>query len=154
MNTYKHIALEATEKFGSAILTIIITFHTPVAVAQEPIDLGYESAIYETSIITAAPRSAPGQTVTVTLTGYSSTEDQTDDSPFITASNKQVADGIVAANFLPFGTRLQIPKLFGDKVFTVEDRMHKRFSDRVDIWFADRNTALNFGRRTAEIVIL
>jgi len=92
--------------------------------------------------------------MTVTVTAYSSTEDQTDDSPFTTASNKQVTDGIVAANFLPFGTKLQIPKLFGDKVFVVEDRMHNRFGDRVDIWFADRDTATKFGKRTADIVIL
>lgn len=94
------------------------------------------------------------RTKKVTLTAYSSTVDQTDDSPFIAASGKRVYDGMIAANFLPFGTKVKIPALFGDKIFTVNDRMHKRFSDRVDIWFPERQEALKFGIRTAEIVIL
>ena len=36
----------------------------------------------------------------VTITAYSSTPDQTDSTPFITAYNTFVRDGIVAANFL------------------------------------------------------
>ncbi|MDP3003980.1 MAG: hypothetical protein Q8N43_00505, partial [Candidatus Azambacteria bacterium] len=45
-------------------------------------------------------QSAPSKTMKVVLTAYSSTPDQTDDTPFITASNTRVRDGIVAANFL------------------------------------------------------
>lgn len=90
----------------------------------------------------------------VTLTAYSSTVDQTDDTPFIAASGKHVYDGMIAANFLPFGTKVKIPELFGDKVFTVHDRMNRRYTERVDIWFAERQDALNFGIRTAEIIIL
>ncbi len=90
----------------------------------------------------------------VTLTAYSSTVDQTDDTPFIAASGKHVYDGMIAANFLPFGTKVMIPELFGDKVFTVHDRMNRRYTERVDIWFAETQDALNFGIRTAEIVIL
>lgn len=92
--------------------------------------------------------------LTVTLTAYSSTPDQTDDTPFTTASNTQVRDGIVAANFLPFGTKIMIPELFGDKVFVVEDRMHRRFSDRVDVWFEHRETAVKFGIQEAEILVI
>jgi len=92
--------------------------------------------------------------IPVTLTGYSSTVDQTDDTPFVTAANTWVRDGIVATNFLPLYTRVQIPELFGDKVFVVEDRMHSRFNDRMDIWFESRELAKQFGKRTAEIVIL
>lgn len=92
--------------------------------------------------------------LTVTITAYSSTPDQTDDTPFITASNTHVRDGIVAANFLPFGAKIMIPEFFGDKIFVVEDRMHRRFSDRVDIWFETRWQAKQFGKREAEIIIL
>ena len=88
-------------------------------------------------------------------TGYSSTEDQTDDSPFITASGAHVEDGIVAINGLPFGTKVRIPDLYGDKVFTVEDRMHERMGNaHADIWFADRHEAVEFGARFAKIEIL
>ncbi len=63
--------------------------------------------------------------LTVTTTAYSSTPDQTDDDPFTMANGHRVHDGAIAANFLPFGTRVMIPELYGDKVFTVEDRMNK-----------------------------
>src|SRR3989344_6760428 len=36
------------------------------------------------------------KTMRLYVTGYSSTEDQTDDTPFITASGKHVRDGLVA----------------------------------------------------------
>ncbi len=113
-----------------------------------------ESAIAETSLVDISGGERVKKKMVVVITGYSSTPDQTDDTPFITASGAHVEDGIVAANFLPFNTKVQIPKLFGDKVFVVKDRMNRRFSDRMDIWFADRSTALKFGKRTAEIVVL
>ena len=98
---------------------------------------------------------APLATKKIVVTAYSSTPDQTDDTPFITASGKVVEDGIVASNFLAFGTKLRLPELFGDKIFVVEDRMHKRFfSDRLDIWFPDRETAQNFGVRETTLEIL
>ncbi len=94
------------------------------------------------------------KTMKVVLTAYSSTPDQTDGTPFITASNTRVRDGIVAANFLDFGTKVKIPSLFGDKVFTVEDRMAKKHNDKIDIWFPEKYLAKNFGVKEAEVVIL
>ncbi len=90
----------------------------------------------------------------VVLTAYSSTPDQTDDTPFITASNTRVRDGIVAANFLDFGTKVKIPSLFGDKIFTVEDRMARKHNDKMDIWFPERYLAKNFGIQEADVIIL
>ena len=92
--------------------------------------------------------------IRTTLTAYSSTPDQTDDTPFITASNTRVRDGIIASNFLAFGTKVQIPSLFGDKVFTVEDRMARKHNDKIDIWFPERYLAKNFGVKEAEVIIL
>ncbi|MEK7578802.1 MAG: hypothetical protein AAB789_00160 [Patescibacteria group bacterium] len=92
--------------------------------------------------------------IKVVLTAYSSTPDQTDDTPFITASNTRVRDGVVAANFLAFGTKVKIPAIFGDKVFTVEDRMAKKHNDKMDIWFSERHLAKNFGVKETEVVIL
>lgn len=90
----------------------------------------------------------------VTMTAYSSTVDQTDSTPFTTALGTQVGDGVVAANFLPFGTKIKIPQVFGDKIFTVEDRMNKRYLERIDIWFPDRESAINFGLKTLKVQIL
>jgi 3D (Asp-Asp-Asp) domain-containing protein len=80
------------------------------------------------------------------VTGYSSTEEETDDSPFITASGKSVQDGIIANNFFPFGTKIKIPELFGDKIFVVEDRMKKgKLKSHFDVWFDEKEKAKNFG---------
>jgi len=88
------------------------------------------------------------------ITAYSSSPEQTDETPFITASGKYVHHGVVAANFLPFGTRIRIPEIFGDKVFVVEDRLDKRYNDRVDVWFPTKEGALKFGQQITEIEIL
>ncbi len=94
------------------------------------------------------------RTLRVTATAYSSTPDQTDASPFIAASGARVFDGMVAANFLPFGTKIRIPDMYGDKQFVVLDRMNKRYSNRVDIWMTSRAKALKFGVRTIRIEVL
>lgn len=88
------------------------------------------------------------------VTAYSSTPDQTDSTPFTTASGKSVADGIIASNILPFGTKVQIPAFFGNKIFTVEDRMSKRIKNTIDIWMPTRAKAIIFGSRAADIVVL
>lgn len=92
--------------------------------------------------------------IKVIVTGYSSTEDQTDSDPYITASGNFVRDGIIATNILPFGTKVQIPELYGNKIFTVEDRMHFSKKYSVDIWFSDTEQALKFGVTTTDLVIL
>jgi 3D (Asp-Asp-Asp) domain-containing protein len=90
----------------------------------------------------------------VPFSAYTSRPEETDDTPFITADGSHVADGIIAANFLPFGTKVRIPKLFGDKVFEVHDRMNKRYSYKIDIWMEDYHEAIQFGVRRADIEIV
>ncbi len=91
----------------------------------------------------------------VVITAYSSTEDQTDSDPFITAAGTQVRDEIIANNLLPFGTKVRIPELYGDKIFIVEDRMHwEKGKYQIDIWFPDYWQALNFGAKRTYIEIL
>ena len=95
------------------------------------------------------------KTIKVVVTAYSSTPDQTDDTPFITASGKHVADGIIANNMLPFGTKVMIPELYGYKVFTVQDRMASYKSKyHIDIWMPDRTSAIKFGVKTVNITVL
>ena len=83
--------------------------------------------------------------INVAITAYSSCPTETDGDPFITASGEWVRDGIVAANFLAFGTELKIPELYGEKVFIVKDRMHPRKTYQVDIWFPSKQEAVEFG---------
>jgi len=91
----------------------------------------------------------------VVITGYSSSPWETDDNPYLTAAGTQVREGIIANNMLPFGTKVKIPELYGDKIFVVEDRMSwKKGYYHVDIWFSSYWEALDFGSERTYIEIL
>ncbi len=96
---------------------------------------------------------SPRRVIYVTVTAYSSTPDQTDDSPFVTANGTWVHDGTLAANFLSFGTKVRLPDYSGDKVYVVEDRMNQRYTYRADIWMETREAAKQFGVRTLKMEI-
>jgi len=97
-------------------------------------------------------------TSTHTMTAYNSEAAQTDASPCITANGFNVCEhGIedtIAANFLPMGTKVKIPDLFGDRIFVVRDRMNQRHATRVDVWMKDRTSAIKFGVKVAKIQVL
>ena len=109
---------------------------------------------HETKIteIKKAPVIKPQRTMRVLATAYSSTVDQCDSTPFITANGTHVHDGTLAANFLKFGTTVKFPTLYGDKIFIVEDRMKSNY--KVDLWFPTRQEAKNFGAKWIEMEIL
>lgn len=105
--------------------------------------------LYTLSSLNSCPK------IEMTITAYSSTPEQTDSTPFITASGSSVKDGVVANNILPFGTKIKIPELYGEKIFEVTDRMHSRKgSDRLDIWFPSYKEALSFGVKKTSIEIV
>lgn len=89
----------------------------------------------------------------VAATAYNSMESQTDSTPWITASGTRCREGVIASNFLPFGTKVLIEG-FGDRVFVVEDRMNRRYKQRIDIWFRDYSDARRFGVRTIKYHVL
>lgn len=111
-----------------------------------------EKAVVKTKKTTAEIKNE----LTVWATAYSSEESQTDDTPFITASGAFVYDGVIAANFLPIGTKVMIPDLYGDKIFTVEDRMNSRYNGQhiIDIWFENHSHARQFGKKILTINVL
>jgi 3D (Asp-Asp-Asp) domain-containing protein len=92
------------------------------------------------------------------ITAYNSDPTQTDNTPCITANGFNLCEyGIedtVAANFLPFGTKIRIPELFGDRVFIVRDRMNPRYRDRLDIWMINKADAKQFGVKSAIVEVL
>jgi len=94
------------------------------------------------------------ETRAVIVTAYSSTPDQTDSTPFISANGTYVYDGMIACNFLPFGTKVRFPDVYGDKIFTVEDRMAWFNSHKIDVWMPDRQSALQFGVKRLAVEIL
>lgn len=95
----------------------------------------------------------PTYTMVVMATAYNSDPAQTDDTPFITASGTTTRPGVLAANFLPFGTLVKIPEYFGDQIFIVEDRMNPRYDKRIDIWMEEGPEARQFGLRTVAIEV-
>lgn len=89
----------------------------------------------------------------VTATAYNSMVGQTDNSPWITASGTKCREGVIASNHLPIGTKVIIEG-FGNRVFTVEDRMNKRYKKRIDIWFRNHKDAMNFGVRKVNYYVV
>ena len=94
----------------------------------------------------------------ILATAYSSTPDQTDGSPCVTADGYNLCasgeENIIAMNHIPFGTKIRLPEVFGEKIFTVHDRMNSRFDDRIDIWMASRDKAVQFGAQEVKMEIV
>ena len=117
---------------------------------------GESGFLSEKVIIRDSINYTKGESIDVWATAYTSDPNETDDTPFITASGAYVYDGVIAANFLPIDTKVRIPELYGDKIFTVEDRMNSRYDNIniIDIWFQNKSEAIRFGKKYIEIEIL
>ena len=137
--------------------SVIVSDAAPAPETVEAVLTEEANALLNESPITISQTDAETdvqRVVTTTVTAYSSEVAQTDDTPYTTASGTRVRDGVVAANWLPIGTKVRIPDLFGEQVFTVEDRMHSRYTNRLDVWFPTRAEAVQFGARKTQIEIL
>ena len=95
--------------------------------------------------------------VSVSVSGYTSRSCETDDTPFITASNTPTRPGVIAlSRDLVRRYTPGAPFEFGDVVhlngigdFVVEDVMAVRWGRHADIWFESLHDARQFGRRKA-----
>ena len=95
--------------------------------------------------------------IQVKVTAYNPARSQTDSSPFITASNKLVRNGMIALSRdleREFGFR------FGDTVylhglgrFIFEDRMHRRKRRHVDILMFNPVEARKFGVKRSYLFV-
>lgn len=84
------------------------------------------------------------------VTSYNSEPDQTDDTPFTTASGTTVHEGTAACPYeFPFGTRIQVE----GKDYICEDRMSDRFPDRFDIWMESEQESREWGVRSVRVII-
>ncbi len=130
----------------------------PFVVAQAGGNPGVDSTNTASTAITAATGTSGTPIFPVPLymrvTAYASVPDETDNTPFITADGSHVYFGEAASNIFPFGTRIKIPKLFGDQIFTIEDRMSTKIKNTIDIWMPSVNAAIRFGMDHANIVIV
>ena len=88
------------------------------------------------------------------FTAYNALVGQTDDTPNITASNKQIFPGVLALSrelITRYGYGGDID--YGDKVWVVmpmqvEDTMNKRWRGRGDVFMLDYDKAVQFGRKS------
>lgn len=119
-----------------------------------PTDTMHQASILYLNRGKLEPYKPSKNSTSIVVTSYNSEPGQTDSTPFITAFGTQVRDGIVATNYLPKGTKVRFPDLFGSKVFVVEDRMNIRYYKRMDIWSADKEFSKHFGARYLRMEIL
>ena len=142
---FPHMAVAAEVKNPSLMIPeYTISATTTSAVDQETIK--------------KAPEYKVIKTYRVPITAYNSEVGQTDNTPCHTANGydlcKNNQENVIAANFLKLGTKVRIPEYFGDRVFTVQDRMNARYYYRADVWFKSRADALKFGVRVLNIEVI
>ena len=145
----------------AVVICVLGNFQAPVFEPEKSIraekNLPEILTIQENSLISFSPLPEPKviDRIRIVVTAYSSTVSQTDDDPFTTAAGTKVRDGIIANNLLPFGTKVRLPELYGDKIFTVEDRMNpKKGYYHFDIWFSSYLEAKDFGAKNTYAEIL
>ena len=88
------------------------------------------------------------------ITAYSSEESQTDSTPYLTASQKQVQEGFIACpRKYPFETQVEI----AGRIYSCQDRKNIRYEsypeEYFDIWFPSTELALEFGIKSLIVVI-
>lgn len=95
-------------------------------------------------------------TRTVTATAYTSAVSQTDSTPYTPACGGDLRDGTptvaVSNDLWKAGLRCGRVIMIRGQQFTVRDKMHKRWSNRIDIYHGDDLAAARaFGKRRLEI---
>ena len=141
------------------ILSFVFGTAVPQVVSAGPIDIinslvSYVTSEFEPATFPVAADRAPRKILKVVSTAYSSDVWQTDNTPCIPASGYDLCEhyakygegDAIAANFLPLGTKVKFPELYGNKIFVVRDRMNARYGyGRIDIWMSEYLEAKNFG---------
>ena len=158
----------AASGFAIAILLPGVSYAKTNGVLQSLLSLAKETFGISPALANANtqfPGSAerqPRKVMTVVATAYNSEPGQTDDTPCITANGHDLcdtyatygADNTIAANFLPMGTAVRFPELYGDQIFVVRDRMNARYGyGRIDLWLPTHQEATQFGVERMEMEI-
>lgn len=112
-------------------------------------------------VVAASP--IRGKTAIARATAYNSLPNQTDSTPYITATGTRTRPGVVALSrdllrMFPYGSKIMIEDLSGrynaalrGRVFIVEDTMAARKTNSLDIWMSSRSEAMRFGARQIRI---
>ena len=112
--------------------------------------------------------------LTVRSTAYNSIPNQTDSSPFHTATGARTRYGIIALSRdllrrIPYGSRVRLQDIgawssgrgsgkynamLKDTIFVVEDTMHPRKNGTVDVWLPARRQAMQWGVRRLNLQVV
>ncbi len=109
-------------------------------------------------------------------TGYNSLSSQTDSTPFVTATGARTRFGIVAVSrdllgdSIPYGSLIRLQDLGSyytgrgagafqhmldsQGLFIVEDTMHSRKAQQLDVWFPEYATAISWGVRKIGVEVV
>jgi len=154
-------------KRGLALLVGVLVLPVNLAVAEPAAQQYGSESLAQISSLVSLPvlYDKPVEKMTVIATSYNSHESQTDSTPCISANGYDLCEAdqenVIAANFLPLGSKITVPELYGDQIFTVVDRMNSRYPKfcvgttcRIDFWKRSYSDARNFGKKTIEIIVL
>ena len=172
---------------GLVITALITAFSAP---RQEPVEAVSETislALSPTAVVLDTPvqndrlfsvQVGPTANPTYTLraTGYNSLVNQTDSTPFITATGARTRFGVVAVSRdllgdeFPYGSLVRLRDLGSyytgrgagafqslldsQGLFIVEDTMHARKTQQLDVWFPEYSTAIQWGVRRVEVELV
>ena len=169
--------------FGIVIAALITAFSVPrqdgIDIAFAPVAVVREipRPLEDASTLAADARVGPvaNPVFRFRATGYNSHAGQTDSTPDITATGARTRFGIIAVSRdvlgdeLPYGSLVRIrdlgsyyngrgagrfQSLLDGQLFVVEDTMHPRKTDQVDVWFPDLGTAVQWGVRQVEVELV
>ncbi len=146
-----------------------------VALAMTPTLAIRESARVPDRVAPVVAGPVANPVFTVRATAYNSLVSQTNAQPFVTATGQRTAWGVIAVSRdllgadLPYGSLVRLRDLGGygsgrglgayqtlldATLFVVEDTMHPRKSNQIDLWFADHASAVAWGVRRLEVEVL
>lgn len=124
--------------FAPVLLFAVLLVISPVRVFEAENTFSYE-----------IKKVATYDSLKVDVTWYTSSVQETDSTPFVTADGSRVKDGIIAVSHnllavFEYGDSLYVEDLGW---FEVHDCMHQRWMNAVDIWCGDSTDARQNGRQ-------
>jgi 3D (Asp-Asp-Asp) domain-containing protein len=157
-----------------------VPLELPAVTAEVTPALPLELPVATAEIAEAAPAATEVAinglpTFTLRATAYNSEEGQTDSTPFITATGATTAFGIIAASrdmleHIPYGSLVRLKDMGNYRsgrgegkyqelldtqgLFIVEDTMHPRKVEQIDVWFPHRSEALTWGVRKVVLEVV
>ncbi len=126
-------------------------------------------ALFSLSFVALGVAAQP-HTLEVVVTAYSSTPEQTEGDPTVTATGQSVRPGILAVSRdllgtqLPYGTQVRVVEIRADEegcggyptstIFEVQDTMAESIVNQVDIWMPSLQEAVDWGICVATLEVV